>query len=69
MGKLLSYLEGMMTICFGYTGGLVKESKNGLPCFIELVDPIRGRAPRSRCKRNDRLCLTTHFTHSPFCIF
>ena len=41
----------MLTICFGHAGGFVKEPKNGLPCFIELVDTMRGRAPRSRCKR------------------
>jgi len=64
MGKLLGHLEGMLTIRFGHAGGLVKKPKNGLPCFIELVDTIRSRAPRSRCKRNDGLCLTTHFTHS-----
>ena len=65
--QLLSHIESMLTICFGHAGGLMKQSKNCLPCFVDLIDTIRSRAPRSRCKRNDKLQivatrLTTHFT-------
>ena len=53
MRKLLSQIKGMLTICFNHAGGLMKQSKNCLPCFIDLIDTIRSRVPRSRCKRND----------------
>ena len=67
MRKLLSRVEGTRTICFRHAGGLVKQSKNSLPRLVDLVDTVRSRAARSRCKRNDRLSvvlatlLTTHF--------
>ena len=55
MGKLLGHFESVLTICFGHASGLVKQSKNCLPCFVDLVDVIGSRSLRSRCKRNDRI--------------
>jgi hypothetical protein len=39
-GKLLRHFEGMLTICFGHAGGLLKQPQDGLPCFIELIGAL-----------------------------
>ena len=36
MGKLLGQFDGSLTVGFGHAGGLVKQPKNGFPCFIEF---------------------------------
>jgi hypothetical protein len=41
VGKFLSHLEGMLTVCFGHASGLVKQFQNGLPSFVELIGVIR----------------------------
>ena len=48
--KLLRHLKSMMTVCFGHAGGLVKQSQNGVPCFIELITIVGNRVFRR--KRN-----------------
>ena len=53
MGKLLRHLKSMMTVCFGHAGGLVKQSQNGVPCFIELITIVGNRVFRR--KRNHRI--------------
>jgi hypothetical protein len=40
VGKLLSHFQGMLTVCFDNTGGLVEQPKNGLPCLVELINMI-----------------------------
>ena len=42
IGKLLGHFECMLTVCFRNASGLVKQSQNGVPRFIELV----GTKPR-----------------------
>jgi hypothetical protein len=32
-----------LDVCFGYTGGLVKQLQNSLACFIELIRMTRTR--------------------------
>jgi hypothetical protein len=51
MGKLLRHIERMFAIGFCHPGGLVQQTQNGLPCFIELI--IGSYVFRSRCKWND----------------
>ena len=53
MGKLLRHIERMFAIGFCHPGGLVQQTQNGLPCFIELI--IGSYVFRSRCKWNDRI--------------
>ena len=50
MGKFLSHVEGMVTICFGHARGFVKQSKNCLPGFVELISTTRSGVFRRRCK-------------------
>jgi hypothetical protein len=49
MGKLLRHLNGMLTVCFGHAGGLVKQLQNGLSCFV-------GRQGMRGVAKNKRLC-------------
>jgi hypothetical protein len=30
-------ISRLMTVCFGHAGGFLKQSQNGLACFIELI--------------------------------
>src|SRR3984885_69520 len=73
MGKLLCHLEGLLTVCFGHSGGLVKQSQDGLSCVVQLIHIVSLSCIfRGRCKRNYGLRLvptaqlTTHFTASFF---
>ncbi len=36
VGKLLSHIKRMLTICFGHSGRLVKQSHDGLPGVVKL---------------------------------
>ena len=55
VGKLLSHIKRMLTICFGHSGCLVKQPQNGLSRGIKLIAfPGPGGARCAR-KRDDRL--------------
>src|SRR5271154_5196129 len=72
VGKLLSQVERLLTICFGHSGRLVKQPHDGLPSVVKLGCFIRTGVLRRMTKRDYGLrlvcvCLiaTRLITHDP----
>jgi hypothetical protein len=42
--QLLSDVQRVLTVLFGYTSGFVKQIEDRLSCFVELIVPLSGGA-------------------------